>query len=227
LGRQRFWRAMLAASRARRRPAAAGVSAAVGVRWFREGGGMLAEGGVNVRCLTRHQSADTKRTHQKRHARRLATHRCRLSQPICRKNCVASDRACTRMTPGNLHGKEGSPVRVRKRASIKTLQMGLSRCLPRRKLRSSRIRDGYILGLAGSRGHARRLVAHARACPTESIAATDSESSCKKGIWCCPQCHEAEHLPHYRRRRVVRFANPRLDRARLGVCRSARAARHS
>jgi putative transposase len=31
-------------------------------------------GGVNLRCLTRHQSADTKRTHQKRHARRLATH---------------------------------------------------------------------------------------------------------------------------------------------------------
>ena len=27
--------------------------------------------------------------------------------PICRENCVASDRACTRVTPQNLHGKEG------------------------------------------------------------------------------------------------------------------------
>jgi hypothetical protein len=26
---------------------------------------------------------------------------------ICRKNCVASERACTRVTPQNLHGKEG------------------------------------------------------------------------------------------------------------------------
>ena len=28
-------------------------------------------------------------------------------RPICRKNCVASDRACTRVTPQNFHGKEG------------------------------------------------------------------------------------------------------------------------
>jgi hypothetical protein len=27
--------------------------------------------------------------------------------PICRRNCVADDRACTRVTPRNLHGKEG------------------------------------------------------------------------------------------------------------------------
>jgi hypothetical protein len=27
--------------------------------------------------------------------------------PICRRNCVASDRPCTRVTPRNLHGKEG------------------------------------------------------------------------------------------------------------------------
>jgi hypothetical protein len=31
-------------------------------------------------CKNRQHAADTKRTHQKRHARRLATHRCRLSQ---------------------------------------------------------------------------------------------------------------------------------------------------
>jgi hypothetical protein len=33
----------------------------------------LVRAGLHVRCLARHQSADTKRTHQKRHARRLAT----------------------------------------------------------------------------------------------------------------------------------------------------------
>ena len=27
--------------------------------------------------------------------------------PICRRNCAAHDRACTRVTPRNLHGKEG------------------------------------------------------------------------------------------------------------------------
>src|SRR6266487_4281307 len=39
---------------------------------------------------------------------------------ICRRNCVASDGACARVTPGNLHGKEGSTVRVRQRACTKT-----------------------------------------------------------------------------------------------------------
>ena len=49
--------------------------------------------------------------------------------PICRKNCVAGDRTCTRVTPRNLHGKEGSTVRVRKRASLKCLQNGRAPCL--------------------------------------------------------------------------------------------------
>ena len=35
----------------------------------------------------------------------------RISSPsnsgICRRNCVGSDRACTRVTPRDLHGKEG------------------------------------------------------------------------------------------------------------------------
>jgi hypothetical protein len=48
-----------------RQRSASGGSARVAGCWPR---------GVNLRCLTRHQSADTKRTHQKRHARRLATH---------------------------------------------------------------------------------------------------------------------------------------------------------
>ena len=38
------------------------------------------------------------------------------NRPICRRKCVASDRACTRVTLRNLHGKEGSTVRVRQRA---------------------------------------------------------------------------------------------------------------
>jgi hypothetical protein len=35
--------------------------------------------------------------------------------PICRKNCAADDRACTRVTPGNLHGKEVLGSRVARR----------------------------------------------------------------------------------------------------------------
>jgi hypothetical protein len=39
-------------------------------------------------CRLRQQRADTKRTHQKRHARRLATHRRRLTQSdLQRKLC--------------------------------------------------------------------------------------------------------------------------------------------
>src|SRR6266545_6941050 len=37
-------------------------------------------------------------------SRRIVRRRIRL---ICRKNYVASDRTCTRVTPRNLHGKEG------------------------------------------------------------------------------------------------------------------------
>src|SRR5918994_5738416 len=36
---------------------------------------------AHLRCQLRQQMADTKRTHQKRHARRLATHLYRLQQP--------------------------------------------------------------------------------------------------------------------------------------------------
>jgi hypothetical protein len=35
---------------------------------------------ASIRCLDWHHSADTKRTHRKRHARRLATHLYRLQQ---------------------------------------------------------------------------------------------------------------------------------------------------
>jgi hypothetical protein len=45
-----------------------------------------------------------------------------------------------------------------------------------------RVRDGYILGLAATRGRARRLATQAGTCSRRSIAATDSESSCKQVI---------------------------------------------
>ena len=46
---------------------------------------------------------------------------------ICRKKYVASDRACTRVTLQNFHDKEGSPVRVRKRALQKRRTSALFR----------------------------------------------------------------------------------------------------
>ena len=70
--------------------------------------------------------ADTKRTHQKRHARRLATHRWHPNHADCRRNRVASDRVCTRVTPQNLHGKEGVDGSSPSEGSwVKALQIGL------------------------------------------------------------------------------------------------------
>jgi hypothetical protein len=39
-------------------------------------------------------------------SRRIST---ACNGPIYRRKCVASNRACTRVTPGNLHGKEAVP----------------------------------------------------------------------------------------------------------------------
>jgi hypothetical protein len=53
--------------------------------------------------------------------------------------------------------RRGSTVRVRQRASINDLRMGILCCLLWRVCRA-RVRDGYTFaGLAGIRGHARRL----------------------------------------------------------------------
>lgn len=57
--------------------------------------------------------------------------------------------------------------------------MGLQRCLLRRNAEPSRVRDGYILGLADTRGHARRLATHRGTCSRESIGTTGSETACK------------------------------------------------
>ncbi len=47
------------------------------------------------------------------------------SRLICRKNCVADDRACTRVTPRNLHGKEGVGGSSPPEGLTKALQMGI------------------------------------------------------------------------------------------------------
>jgi hypothetical protein len=83
------------------------VSAAVGVRSFREGGGMLAEGastyvvllGTTARTQNGHITNDT------RDVSRRNVPAC--NHAICSRKCVARDRACTHVTPQNLHGKEG------------------------------------------------------------------------------------------------------------------------
>jgi hypothetical protein len=57
--------------------------------------------------------------------------------------------------------------------------MGIYCCLRWRDFHASRVRDGYIFGLAGTRGHARRLATQRRACSADSKAQIESERSCK------------------------------------------------
>jgi hypothetical protein len=78
--------------------------------------------------------------------------------------------------------RRGSTVRVRQRACRKALQMGTQCCLRRRITDASRVREGYILGLAGTRGHAGRLATHPETCSRHSIATTYSKSSCKQAV---------------------------------------------
>ena len=78
--------------------------------------------------------------------------------------------------------RRGSTVRVRQRACLKALRMGILCCLPWRDLDSSRVRDGYILGLAGTRGHARRRATRRGTRSRHSIATTRAKSSCKQAI---------------------------------------------
>src|SRR4249920_3475792 len=78
--------------------------------------------------------------------------------------------------------RRGSTVRVRQRAFLKALQMGVLCCLRWRDFDASRVQDGYIFGLAGTRGHARRLVTQPGTCSRHSIATTCSKSSCKNAV---------------------------------------------
>jgi hypothetical protein len=97
--------------------------------------------------------------------------------------------------------RRGSTVRVRQRASRKALQMGIWRCLPRQNLRASRVRDGYILGLAGIRGHARRLAAQPETCSRHSIASTHPTNSCKAEVGVA--CSDARLTPSFAREGVI------------------------
>jgi hypothetical protein len=74
--------------------------------------------------------------------------------------------------------RRGSTVRVRQRACIKTLQMGLLCCLIWRAL-GARVRDGYtFLGRAGIRGQARRLVSPCDTPHRSDEAARSRQSPC-------------------------------------------------
>jgi hypothetical protein len=54
------------------------------------------------------------------------------TKPNCRRKCVPSDRACTRVTPGNLHGKEGvdgsSPSEGSKRPANRDFVLSVLNC---------------------------------------------------------------------------------------------------
>jgi hypothetical protein len=62
----------------------------------------------------------------------------------------------------------------------KALQIGIWCCLRWRDFDASRVRDGHILGLAGTFGHARRLATQPGTCSTRSHATTAKQSSCKR-----------------------------------------------
>src|SRR5918995_1682973 len=49
--------------------------------------------------------------------------------------------------------RRGSTVRVRQRASRKSLQNGSFCCLLRRSASASRVQDGYLFGRVGASGH--------------------------------------------------------------------------
>jgi hypothetical protein len=80
-------------------------------------------------CCRPVNSSRTQNGHIRNDMRDVSRRMCAVrTSSICRRNCVAIDRGCTRMTPRNLHGKEGSPVRVRQRA-LKSPQNGDFCCL--------------------------------------------------------------------------------------------------
>ncbi len=87
---------------------------------------------------------------------------------ICRRKCRASDRACTRLTLPNLHGKEGVYGSSPSEGFVKTLQNGSFSCLLRRSAGFSRVRDGYISGREGIRGQVRPRATTVRPARTRS-----------------------------------------------------------
>src|SRR5207302_2898456 len=62
------------------------------------------------------------------------------------------------------------------------LELGMHACLHWRDLEATRVRDGYILRRAGTRGHARRLATRRGTRSRHSIATNHSESSRKQAV---------------------------------------------
>ena len=110
------------------------------------------------------------------HARSRST---RAEGSICKKNVISRARSCPPVPPQNMV-RRGSTVRVRQRASTKALEMGMLCCLRWRDFESARVRDGYILGRAGARGHARRLATQSEACSVHRSVISVKESPCKR-----------------------------------------------
>ena len=68
----------------------------------------------------------------------------------------------------NLHGKEGVDGSSPSEGFTKSPANGPFCCLPRRSAGDSRVRDGYIFGRAGTRGHPRYISDHVEACRSSS-----------------------------------------------------------
>jgi hypothetical protein len=147
---------------------------------------------------TRPLREGTLREHSCGHARPLAVSRRRSFSGVCGWFVSVDSLACPRFPPPCSMVRRGSTVRVRQRASRKPLQMGICCCLPRRNVRASRVRDGYILGLAGTRGHARRLAAQPESCSRHSIASTHPKTSCKAEVGVA--CSDATLTPFFAKR---------------------------
>ncbi len=74
---------------------------------------------------------------------------------VCRAFVASATRACPRFPPRNLNGKEGVDGSSLSEGFINIPANRSFCCLPRRSGSASRVRDGYIFGREGTRGHAR------------------------------------------------------------------------
>jgi hypothetical protein len=119
-------------------------------------------------------------------------------------------RGCDPLPPKR-HGKEGVDGSSPSEGFEKSPANGMCCCLARRNLRASRVRDGYILGLAGTRGHARRLAAQPETCSRHSITPTHPKSSCKAEVGVA--CSDATLTPSFAREEVIGIpTTPDLER---------------
>jgi hypothetical protein len=90
--------------------------------------------------------------------------------------------------------RRGSTVRVRQRASIKALQVGLWCCPRRQESDSSRVRDGYTLVGAGTSGGARRAATQPRDVAPGIRSRPPTRKGWKQAFLCWLGGREADHL---------------------------------